>query len=899
MGWLRDFMLEASPPVRSFGALARVALKAPNWPVDSQQQERSLAAIFSKLDRQLEVDWLADRVGVQRVLAEVLGRPMADLRQAVSSEATPRPMARRRALQDAPYARALDLLDEVLPPGMPEEVLDPKRWSRLWWYAPSSSGRSLVGKWLEMRGLARFIVARDFGSAMAALPRRGPVFLEVATPPEPGQSLSPLLTDRLCVAAPVRLESISWQGAGGPTAPKVVGFDEVSSPKVDTILEELLRWLLPRLPDDTRFDIEGALAWLRGEPRRKGLLNSFGSVVGLCGLYEELGEQGVKDRSVFELAELYFRRQVEQFTDPESETGRVLLKRGPHIMLSMIERAFIDSRLGWDAPRSLDEWLELVPEDEQRSVDLNWLRLSLSGGDSPLRPKDIDRAARRLPPGAFRIVRALKQTNMLRPFIESGTSSETECLVLGPRWFGCCLEREAVARVVERSPLEWGEACLVPERAHRVFTQLMDQFIAGETAPLEPFAEMEGEDSVGYIAAVQVAFQAAGFALLRGAELSADELSPLWKEQLKWLSQSEDELPQPRLPLSTARAAPEGSVELSSRAFLLAALSVSEQLESEHSGHHLLSPWQSTKKHPKLVAAADQILLLLRNADESLPWVPRVYALIARLRAAVGELERDRIHPLELPGVIVEEVIHEVLTFDTVRGLADIPGAVHALKIIADERNVNVASVIEAIFRTWDRAGRPARGAGFLAAESGHAQTFWSHFPVDLMPHLLAEAPAPIPIWHFGAEQWHAFVQLLKPSGQVAASAEVFRSMPEPIAKQLLSGSGLSACEPAHMAILWHRFSKLLNGTLTRCLKQSRIEDTLLLIEAAPPQTFSDHAELLQGRVRLLDLSPDHLDRVRRWLYRGILERWPGWRSAYDLYHRIEEHVQPLRSQLP
>ena len=42
--------------------------------------ERSLASIFSKLDRNQETGWLAERVGVQRVLSKVLGVSLDDLR---------------------------------------------------------------------------------------------------------------------------------------------------------------------------------------------------------------------------------------------------------------------------------------------------------------------------------------------------------------------------------------------------------------------------------------------------------------------------------------------------------------------------------------------------------------------------------------------------------------------------------------------------------------------------------------------------------------------------------------------------------------------------------------------------------------------------------------------------
>src|SRR6478752_6401542 len=75
MGWLRDLMDQSDSGCRSYGDLARAALENGDWPAESRMAERSLASIFSKLDRNLEADWLAERVGVQRVLSKVLGGP--------------------------------------------------------------------------------------------------------------------------------------------------------------------------------------------------------------------------------------------------------------------------------------------------------------------------------------------------------------------------------------------------------------------------------------------------------------------------------------------------------------------------------------------------------------------------------------------------------------------------------------------------------------------------------------------------------------------------------------------------------------------------------------------------------------------------------------------------------
>src|SRR4051812_35400008 len=161
MGWLRDLMDQSDSGCRSYGDLARAALESSDWPSESRMAERSLASIFSKLDRNQEADWLAERVGVQRVLSKVLGVPLDDVR-APSAGAGSRTDVRRLRLTSLRYARALDLVEEPLCPGLPPAVLTPGSYRNTFWRAPSGSGRSLVGRFLQARGLASVIEARTF-----------------------------------------------------------------------------------------------------------------------------------------------------------------------------------------------------------------------------------------------------------------------------------------------------------------------------------------------------------------------------------------------------------------------------------------------------------------------------------------------------------------------------------------------------------------------------------------------------------------------------------------------------------------------------------------------------------------------------------------------------------------
>src|SRR5437868_4282726 len=91
VGWLRDLMREAEPPLDGYGELARRALAHAEWPADTQPQWRSLAALFSKLDRNIELEWLADREAVQRTLSLVLGCALSDVQRVLASVSEPNP----------------------------------------------------------------------------------------------------------------------------------------------------------------------------------------------------------------------------------------------------------------------------------------------------------------------------------------------------------------------------------------------------------------------------------------------------------------------------------------------------------------------------------------------------------------------------------------------------------------------------------------------------------------------------------------------------------------------------------------------------------------------------------------------------------------------------------------
>jgi len=875
MGWLRDLMDQSDSGCRSYGDLARAALENGDWPAESRMAERSLASIFSKLDRNQEADWLAERVGVQRVLSKVLGVPLDDLRApGIQVGGAARGDLRRLRLTSLRYARALDLVDEPLCPGLPAVVLKPGAYQGTFWRAPSGSGRSLVGRYLQARGLAHVIEADTFEQAMRELPERGPVFIELHS--HQVLPLPPPPRAELCIAADFDPRSPTWQVHG--------------SPLVDTYIEELVAWVAARLPTDGRFDAAITLQWLRGEMRDSGILDGLGAALGLCGLADEHGVQSLRGKSPQKLAERFCRDRLLATLDPEAAHAAWLKRNGYDVLVGIGLRLLADSDAAWDEPRSLENWLELVPLEHQRDADLDWMRLSLSRVDSGIRPSDIEKAARKIPPGAFRIVRALQRAELLREVSsQAQASSAPEArLAFGPRWFSNVLRSDATRALVSGSTNDFGEALLRVHAAPSVARELVQRLSDRGSAFIDGVLELEGGDSAGHVAAVEMTFRAAGVALLAGAELGSDSLEALWDEVLEARLEFPDQLPCPRIEYPD----PESDALLSRGIWYLAAFSVSSELGQRAGRRHpLLRPWKAREAHPQLRELCAIIAHDLPTNEVDRRWVLRAFSLISRLRSEIGALgSLDSPEVLERPSVILDEVMHGVLSWGTVAGISDSVLGLPALQALASERGVPFSSVASAIWEAWDDAQRPALGAEFLATDSSHSSWFWPHVPADLLEALLCDARATdIPYESFGDAQWRAFIAALETAPARAEDARAFSLAPDFVLTEALD-RGIES--PALFKTLWQRDPDRAGVELVQALESDEADDDHLgrlsgLLVAAPATQLPILSELF-SQPSLANLERKKLGAVRRFLHDQIRLRQAGYVDAYTRLSAIE-----------
>ncbi|RYZ03707.1 MAG: hypothetical protein EOO73_27000 [Myxococcales bacterium] len=865
-------MEQAPIPVRSLGDLSRATLRSSDWPTDTKMQPRSLAALFSKLDRDQELDWLGDRPGAQVALAKALGASLDDIRARVRrrQESSPGQVLRLRAL---PASRALSFLEEPLFPGIPAEALEPATFDGVYWVAASGAGRSLVGRWLEARGLARFVRAGTWAEARLKLPAHGAVFVELEAPNDYPEGDAPPGV-RLCVASPLE-------------PPAGLGFRVVRSPEPAEYLADLVRWVGERLPQDGRFEPEPVLAWLRGEPLERGIIDGPGAVLGLCGLADELGARSLSE-PLEKLVRRFAQARFAASLDPEAQHAAFFRKNGYGTLVALVRRLLAEDALPWDAPRAREQWLALVPEELQREADVDWLKLTLGTGPGALRPADLERAARKLPPGAFRVVRCLEQAGLLEPVGD-------DALQLGPRFVARTLLSEAVDALVQASPIEWGTALLEGSARADVEARVLEQTRESGGRSLEGLFEASDPDNLFYVGAFELGFVAAGLALLAGAELPRDLRESLFEDQLELMLELPGELPVPRVLRGTERQRAERH-----GLWLLAALSLSEDLPAQAKRHSLLRPWRGQNLDPRFGQLLDVVEAALGSPHLSDEAALRVFSLIGRLRAHAGALvSLETPHALEQPTVIAEEVAHGVLTWPTAVGLdRGRPGLLlGATRAAASQLDVPWSDVARAVWLAWDAAERPAEGAEFLLPENDAGGAFWAHIPRELLRPMLADArDKPMPYEQLREEPWAA-IEAAVLEGSLRPSAPMVQHAPLAVLDSWLARRGLEPFEGPALRALLERLPERMLKLLSLHFEQpspAEAEQLLPLMTELPAALLADVLAAASGKP-LWRLPEPTLVGTRKLLHRAVSEGGALGRSAYPLLAELEQKLSTAR----
>jgi hypothetical protein len=861
---------------RSLGALARAALAHPDWPADSRPQARSLAALLSKLDRGIELEWLADRPGVQEVLAEVLGAPRSRIAEAVGTALGNADGKRHRVrFDDLPYASPLDLASESLPPGMPEVVLHPATWGSVWWFAPSGSGRSLVGAWLEARGLARYVAARSWASVPPDSIDPGPVFVELFA--DPGGAAPPPRAG-LCVAAPFLPDSVAASE-----------WTLVESPLPASWVAELVHWLALRLPRDGHFIPARALEWLE-HAVAVGHVEGLGSALGLAGLIDRYGVREIEQQGLAAMASRFVHDRLTSGAAGDAGDAKWVADNGSEVLRRLGRRLLTDSSHPWDAGRTLEEWVRLVPPEYQDTVDAEWIRLSLSRAASPPTVRELERALRDLPPGAFRLVRALERAGLLR------RTGDGDALMLAPRWLARRSIEEARALLVQGPPGEWGEALLAPRGAGEVMRAIVQRATSGDASLFEEVLDAENPRSPGVVAATEAAFRAAGLALLAGVDIPDDVVLALWDQQVELLVERDDG-PHPRIDHDASAAAEEPLLGVG--IFRLAALAVSEALPGQRGRRHPgLRPWSDPRATEAVLRALDAIWQIVAGVDPAdAAWAREAFALADRLRAARaeaaaratppgagGDPEGGRppsaLHRLEWPGAVLAAIERRALVWTDVRDAE--PAMVRALFALGGVRGFPVAVVASAMWFAWARDPEPIDSLSPLSPSSEHAPLLFASVPAAALGVMFArrfvEASA-VP-YHLVDDTGFRAIFAADP-GALSGIPSAWRAIPPSVAVELLAE--ISAA-PEDLAELWAREPTVMLRALDEALARSQAA-AMDLIRGAPGAAVGAIVDRLRRALVGSSAIASEPGRaaVRSWLHDQVRDRAEGFRQAFDL----------------
>ena len=532
MGWLRDLVMRSEPPLGSLGELARRALAHAAWPAQVQIQERSLAALLSKLDRSQELDWLRDRPEALDCLAQVLGRPSSELRLLLG-DAPVRRDRRMLRLHDLRFSRDVDLVREELPPGFPDDLKHPVRWGApLVWVAPSGAGRTWLGAYLEARGLAH-VGEEGNGHSLELLPDYGPVFVDLG----PKTLVDSRLLERLhsqtrpvCLAVATEAQLAKAEFAVSPRI--------LHSPEPASYLDALSEWAEERLNGDGYYDRERSSAWVRQNVVRARAAATFGEILGFLGLTDELSPRQLAQADLPQVLKLLVKRRLldARETTPLSDEQLV------NLLIEVAARLYLERAEDLAVARPASAWLELFSTSTKQEPERG------------VRSTRIDL----VPHSLFRAL--LSSGLFCRTWQPLDVEGE-QLYQLAPHCLTSLLRGLAYDEILNSAPEVWGRGLLLGRGAPgqaalgqaalgqaALRDRLFDRAKAGDYRPLLALMDISAGPmpSVDYVSALEGSIESLGAACLFGHSPPSELCHDLLREYAPFLLRIGDSL-EPRL----------------------------------------------------------------------------------------------------------------------------------------------------------------------------------------------------------------------------------------------------------------------------------------------------------------------------------------------------------------
>ncbi len=861
MGWLRDLSLAAQRPAVSFNELARRCLIRSDWPDETRMQERSLASLFGKLDRNEHLQWLADRPGVQQCLAEELSCAVAALRSRLPIALPSRAAQTQYPFPGLPQLRPLDLDEEDLPPGLPTVAATPEGWERHWWTVSNPGDAELVGRWLAARRWAR--VQRGLAADPGGPTTSRHLYLDVTAQPS-AQLDATKLPRSLLVVSCSRAPDSSWT--------------VVTPPPLERWLEDAVRWGLARGSFTVEPDLPALIDWLR--TRAAAALDSPLALLGLTAAAASVSSRLRRLDGPLELLRAWFLDRVSDTLDAQDADLSWLKREGLALTLSLVRAALTDRALPWYAARSLDDWMALVPREHGAGPDPRWLEQALRRADENLRPRDIQRALRQLPPSAFRLVQALVGLGLL-----TSADERRDSYRLSPWWFAQTLSQRAAHELTQGSPLEWAEALLLqPEGpVARALLDSAPNAIAGLVA-----RALENLDPVAptTVLALEATTLVAGLHVLAGHTLASDDGEALVQEAAR-LSVTRHGMPQPRCLADGGF----GALRDVDGAWLLACWALTEQHGAPRHAPALLAPWSVAALPEQWSTLVDRFAALCAAPDAPIPRAPCL-ALLHRLRRNANLTHGlvESMHPLEHLAALLERGHSRRLDWRSVESLCVQYFDDTLMGPLAALLQLPLDAAMQAPWFAWLEAGAPSLRGTLLAPTSPIAERLWRAAPPQAL-HRLAQGgglPPTVAPWLSDA-QCVALVEALT-LAELDHQGDAFLRAVSPAFVLAALGKGSDAA--AAWRALWLRDGAQA-VSVARDLARSAPERLVAALCGAPLSASAAATGLL-AELGLDTLPRIAVSHVQAWLHEVVRRRAEGWESAYEHLLHIDALWEPL-----
>lgn len=901
MGWLEERASEKG--FRSLRALA----------VDIVRNEPDKVAYLANrvrdFDKGKDLGWW-EGTGRQYLdaIAAALGEHATDLMdEARTATAAPTPAEDWTwSFNMFPGLRAIDLRTEAPFPGIPQELTQrggPKA-AYTWWIAPPGAGKTLLGRWLEIRYGWVVLQCATWSEAVARLPSTGSVYVELTTAlhelPEPPVDVAGI--HRLCVAAAPGVLDM-WTAAlplgtevdvpaDAPSGPEAVpDWEILDTPGMQEWLPALLDWVIARIPRPDGFQPEAVRHLLADNPFD---LVTPGAAIDLFGAFDEMGvPQPGNAGEIERLAVAWLRAAVDRRDRAPSAGAKEVHRRdGAGILTAAVKERYRRG-LGASLPRGV--WAVLIQGEPQLAIEPTRLYALTQREDAK---------------EALAEIRSLLGSYgglLVAGLVEIGALGGTpEASAVEPRWLEQIVGARAFRELRQDGGTGPGTLALHPETALPAFEEIYEELLAGDWTHVRGIVDRYERSTPEHVAALDVAVRAVGLALDATSDAPGEVLEQIWRHATAASQRRFDNLPPiPVVGMATThRLRGVGSLGC----WFVGMFTLSHWLARAGRAPDAgpLQPWTEA------LGAADSEKML-----EALAMVSPVVwpqddghddARLTRAAFRVGGDLAERLGVVLRGGRILDvQRPHAVVALATGAGLqvgeADrdellgLPYALEHLATAARRQGTTLPAALAWCWQTWSQ--KPGAGPPFLWAQPSSdrsaedLEAVWSALPAGALSSELYRRACSWPDvfrW-IPRAAWEGWLGALEAGGATLGgdTARSFEWMPEDLALGMLragKGNGI----PSMLSPLWKRMPEALVQLVHEMAAlpgsmggAAEGQPASGLVWHAPDHVMPDLVQAADAWLSEPAQYPGTGDWVRRWLLHVIDARKPGWREAFRI----------------